>query len=638
MHLTRDEEGATLAISAFAIGLFLLVCVLVVDVGNWFQHKRHLQLQADAAALAAAGDVRFPCSDAPIIARAHDYATRNQHPGIPTSRTHVLVNSQTFYGQTEDDPDLPTGGPCASKTIDVKITETDLPWFFGLGMIDFVNAQARVGLRQVGQIGGLPPTGVPDVDPKRVHATFIDEDTGAALASVELSRNGTSNGLSLWDNSTAPLALPVTAQRISVRVAMSGRTDTVNCADFRVECFDDASNNGMLFIRGWSIDPLASNPNRPVLHGVNLVAGTCSDPYFVNLASGSCTFGVTARAAFTGGVTASGARLTAVVNGTNYTMTYNSTTQLWSSPTTIPLPAVIGPRTITIDWAHTAGSLEGQSCNTTGNNPCKGSFGVVHRAWSASETRSGPIKAMTLSENGVSWANSFQRCSASYTSCTRNVVLRVGLTGTLADAVSVNDQLVSLRVVGGSQNQSLDCDPDLSNFTDEMAQGCSPQYTRNKGEPCPSNLWASPQPWSCVKNATGTARNQVTAGLNKRVLGSEKPSVCNNPNKWANFPNFDPNDPRLVPMIITEYGAFSGSGSATIPVQNFGTFYVTGWASQGGGFTNPCQGAGDDPVSEGGVIVGHWVKYLQGVGRGGGGGEEVCEFNVLGPCVPVMTK
>ena len=34
----------------------LFMGMLVVDVGNWFIHRRHLQTQVDAAALAAATD------------------------------------------------------------------------------------------------------------------------------------------------------------------------------------------------------------------------------------------------------------------------------------------------------------------------------------------------------------------------------------------------------------------------------------------------------------------------------------------------------------------------------------------------------------------------------------------------------
>ena len=38
----------------------------------------------------------------------------------------------------------------------------------------------------------------------------------------------------------------------------------------------------------------------------------------------------------------------------------------------------------------------------------------------------------------------------------------------------MNDPIVALRVAGGSQNQSIDCDPNLSNLKDELAQGCAP--------------------------------------------------------------------------------------------------------------------------------------------------------------------
>ena len=54
--------------------VLVLMAALVVDVANWFVHKRHLQMQADAAALAAAADWAFPgCDDNAIDARAREY-------------------------------------------------------------------------------------------------------------------------------------------------------------------------------------------------------------------------------------------------------------------------------------------------------------------------------------------------------------------------------------------------------------------------------------------------------------------------------------------------------------------------------------------------------------------------------------
>jgi hypothetical protein len=78
-------------------------------------------------------------------------------------------------------------------------------------------------------------------------------------------------------------------------------------------------------------------------------------------------------------------------------------------------------------------------------------------------------------------------------------------------------------------------------------------------------------------------------------------------------------------------------------VTDFATFYVTGWTGQGQGFNNPCQGNGDDPVPIGadgkedpGVIVGHFIKYIQATGTGSG--TTACDPNAFGSCVAVMTR
>ena len=88
-----------------------------------------------------------------------------------------------------------------------------------------------------------------------------------------------------------------------------------------------------------------------------------------------------------------------------------------------------------------------------------------------------------------------------------------------------------------------------------------------------------------------------------------------------------PGDPRIVQVFLTPFGSFNGSGNTTVPVTNFATFYVTGWTAQGGGFANPCQGNGDDPVpgNDAGYIVGHFIKYVFALNTGGGSGE-LCDF------------
>jgi len=430
-------------------------------------------------------------------------------------------------------------------------------------------------------------------------------------------------------------------------VGLSGST-TTTCGSALVECYDLGSANGIMRVRGWTGAGSAAQPNAPLARDVTLFDGSCTDPYFV--AGATCTVGVRAKVDFGTGASdpttstapGVGARLDAVVGGTTYPMTYSTGTGAWTSTATIPVTSGAGPLTVDLQWTETRGTQGGNTCTTTGGNKCKGTIADVHRTFGASTARSGPIRLAQVWEGGTFWANSFERCSTVQTSCTHNLVVKIGLQGSLADAKSVNDPIVSLRVVGGSQNQSLDCDPGLSQLKAELAQGCSPSYAINTGTACPgsaSALWGSPQPWNCVALQTGTAVNQVPAGLNKRILGDEKPTSCTSPNHWSSFPAIPKDDPRIAPVFLAPYGSFNGSGNGVVPVTDFGAFYITGWTAQGSGFANPCQGNGDDPVpgNDAGYIVGHFIKYVQTI-NDGSGGDNACDQNAFGSCVAVLTE
>jgi Flp pilus assembly protein TadG len=664
-RLGHDEGGGVLVMVALWLPLLVIVLILVVDVSNWFVHKRHLQMQADAAALAAAQEYRLPCTDAAITARAAEYSgsTYNaQIGGTPASRVHLLINSKTFFNQSTPSDDTTVAPPCTAGMVDVKLTETDLPWFFkpvgGLlsswtPAVKFINAQARVSINQIDSSAGALPVGVPDVNPKSARAYFVNESSGAVIASTPLARAGSSGGLAVWDNVAAPAAVQFASADtdVGVVIALSGSTSTT-CGQPLVQCYDaGAATNtsgvptqGLVHIRGWSAAGSGAQPtNAPIVREASLVPGSCADPYF-SRSTTSCTIGLQARVDFgtTDPIGVVGAQLTAMVGGKSAgTLTYDATTGLWTSPTTITVAPASGPLNVSLDWAETKGTLNGNTCSTAGGNKCKGSFGVVQRAFAGDDVRSGPIQLVQSWKNGVQWANAVERCSAVQTSCTHQMVVRIGVKGNLQNASSVNDPIVALRVVGGSQNQSLDCDPNLSKLKDELYSGCSPTYTRNTGTACPGSantLWGTAQPWACVAIQTGSATNQVPAGMNHRVLGDEHPVTCTAPNHWSQFPNIDPHDPRFLQVLLTPFGSFNGNGSTTVPVSDFATFYVTGWTGQGQGFNNPCQGNGDDPVpnNDAGYIVGHFVKYIQTLNPGGG--TTPCDVNAFGACVAVMTR
>ena len=646
----REEQGGVLVMVALILPVLILFVSFVVDVGNWFEHKRHLQLQADAGALAGGGSFYLPCADATVEGEARKYAgdptqLARYNPQVAHTQDaniHVLINSTAFWN--DGGVDYSDGGPpCAAKMVDVKITESNLPFFFGLGakFVPAINAHARVEIQALNNAAGALPVGVPDVNPESARAWFVNETTGETLASTPLTNGAPVGGLSVWDNTASPVSVPINGAHIGVRVAFGGGTSTT-CTDPLVQCYDLESGNGILYARGWSSAGSGAQPNPPLARSVTLFPGTCTDPYFTS--GSACTIGVRAVVDFGGDPTAVGAKLEATVGGTTHPLTYDAATGVWESTGAnfFTVGAGAGPVAVSLDWEETIGTVGAETCKTTGGNKCDGTFGTVQRAFSATEARSGPIKLAQIWESGSFWANSFEQGT------TRDLVVKIGIVANMQNAQSESDPIVALRVMGGSQNQSLDCDPAVQNLKTELAEGCRPQYTKNTGTACPDSvavLHSSPQPWPCVAVQTGGAVNQVPAGLNQRVLGNEKPSVCpplGSPghNNWSMFddPGLPPGDPRVVQVFLTPFGSFDGSGNTTVPVTNFATFYVTGWTAQGGGFANPCQGDGDDPVpgNDSGYIVGHFIKYVFALNTGGGSGE-LCDFTSFGSCVAVLT-
>src|SRR5262249_36108764 len=141
------------------------------------------------------------------------------------------------YGQAStSSPSTPddttTSGPCTASMVDVKLTETNLPWYFRpFTSVPYINAQARVSiLQETNQTASLP-VAVNDLNPRSVEAYFINEATGAQLASTPLAAIGTNAaGQAVWANSgttpsSQPLHFTVNTSQIGVRIGISGKTN-----------------------------------------------------------------------------------------------------------------------------------------------------------------------------------------------------------------------------------------------------------------------------------------------------------------------------------------------------------------------------------------------------------------------------
>jgi hypothetical protein len=218
------------------------------------------------------------------------------------------------------------------------------------------------------------------------------------------------------------------------------------------------------------------------------------------------------------------------------------------------------------------------------------------------------------------------------------------------------DDPIYLRVFNdtgnASQNQTINCDPALSNLQSELQSGCAPTYKTQSSLTCPfgnkTALWASPQPWTCAAIENGASVGQITHGLNQRIYGSNNPpaSACGATGtlgsiNWVRGVGFDQtnknlaNDKRVLPLFVTPLGSFQGSGSDVVPVIDFAYFYVTGYNG------DPCEAANNpnqDPVpnNRGSYVRGHFIKFfpLDDLHTSG----DSCDLTTITPCVGVLTR
>jgi Putative Flp pilus-assembly TadE/G-like len=660
-HLVRRDDGVALVKVALWMPLMVLLMSLVVDVGNWFVHRRHLQMQADAAAFAAAGDYRVGCGNGDAVndtmrATARKYggvttggvaAYNGQLGTTPHDKVDIRINARHWPWQdgTNADTTVREGDPCGAGMIDVKLTERDLPWFFRLANVAFINAHARVEFKKSESTLGGIPIGVPLPAFRSVKAIFVDEtkaadDSARVLATVPLTEGDTAEGVTWWDGTSAPGGVAVDSPHVGVRIVVAEGGSTT-CGDEGVTCYDADGDEGVAHVRGWSAPPAGGLA--PAVRDVRLLTGTCPDDPYFTANTGTCRFGVSAAVDFGGDPSALGARVTAVADGHSVPLRYDSATGDWSVDPTVAattgegldLTAGSGAVRVDLQWAQEAGTRDGQACKPGGGNPCKGTITGAQRAFSATEARSGPVREVQVSSTGELWgANSFERSPT-----TRPLGVRVGVR-----ALTSGPKVV-MRVGSGGQTQALNCDPDVQGLSTEflppdprIPQGCNRRYTVNQGESCPATkteLHGSPEPWSCVNVALGATPNEIPQGLNVRILGDERASTCTAPNRW---PDYERGDPRLVKVFLTPYSAFTGSGQDVLPIKGFAGFYVTGWTGSGASFRNPCTGNGDEsaPDDGSGYIVGHFVQYLDTVNEGGAT-EESCESIGFGVCVAVLT-
>jgi hypothetical protein len=461
---------------------------------------------------------------------------------------------------------------------------------------------------------------------------------------------------------------------LSVVIALAGKAGwtppsgglTAICNQVLIECYSitqDATGTvtaatGIDFLHGYATSGTGTAA-APIVRDTTLYNQSCTDdsgPYF--LLRAACTVGVKAKIDFgtAAGVDPSLAPTLAQVkvagwgcpnsgpNPKGCKMVYNTAganAGFWTTDGSNGYPLMpqdgLG-HPIDLNWG-----------TGTGGSSQSGTLTSVQRSFSADADTSGPVQYIRADDTAP-FANSLSFGAHSLS-------VTIGVKESLqANQTSPTAPAVALKVVGGSSTQAIDCDPSKSNLRDELATGCSPQYTINRGTACnAASFYRFPQsaPWDCTLTQTGGAVGQVYDGMLCRTQGVcySGSITCKNPIHWVDSngdgkvtipQDISLSDPRIMAVFVTPFGAFSGSGNNVVPITNFASFYVTGFSKNGGGQGDPCMAgpgvSAPDPVptKTGGWIVGHFIKYVDTIGGGGTG--DPCDFSSFGSCVAVLTK
>jgi hypothetical protein len=291
----------------------------------------------------------------------------------------------------------------------------------------------------------------------------------------------------------------------------------------------------------------------------------------------------------------------------------------------------------------------------SGNQNCRGSTSNLHRFFSAPTIDpSGPIQQLSVTENGAD--------AASLEGGTRSLNLTIGISGNFKvnkacpsppgpsgmsytcfaydPVLNVGpDRAVLLRLkqTHGPNTYTIDCGGGTppNNLRDQIVNGCQNSYSINTADICP-DVGTPPTPPDCVPTQTGQATGQIRQGMNDRFAPGN-PAVCL-PNTYPNITPGTPGAKRVVIVMITDFSAFNGGGSITVPVVTYGAFYVVGWDGAPSDCDNknePFSHTGHAGSSTTGDIWGHFITYVDGAGSGVPG---VCDPTALLPCVPVLTQ
>ena len=577
--LARNERGGIAALSALVIPVFLLLGALVLDAGNWYAHKRALQNRADAAALAAGGEYAAQLANcvadsatagSVIVAQARRYAgaaAGDFNEGVNDQANVTVAVNATGPGA----PDNSSGvNPCQKHVTgdaisdpgwvgtDVIVQESNIGTLgrtLGINLPS-ITARARVELNEMPETDEFAPLAIPEQSIAKARIRFVDDCSGAELASSALqplaSSSQTVPGMSLWgpdpsgSAGTVSLSLPGTVPvpgaggcgnperdytpiRVELRLAGApgiDLSDAVSCGALQsmssADCYPSISQIRVYKGSGGLVG------DRPQIREVELTpsgARPCvTDVYYARTtASPDCTFDASVlmdwgsrpstRATFSASIQ--------VGNGPTRTLSGPTPQGAWSA-FQIPIDR-LGPDEVRVSWRYELrrgswppGGLSG----CTRSNPCvqQGTTAVhqTNLADDPQDTQSSPTDIV----GAVKLTSGPSITSGELHEGRTNTVITPYVTVGLRTVFQPGDW-ATVRLSENSKSFAVVCDPNwrqpsTGDVTAAFYFGCQPQYAPN--DTGRDWYWWSTASQSCpaagsyLQLPSGTWPNQTYAG------------------------------------------------------------------------------------------------------------------------------
>jgi hypothetical protein len=687
------ERGQVIVLFALLTPVILTFGSIVVSAGNWYVLKRHLQTQADAAALASGpefigcgqGAAEQLISNGLIRDAALKFSGDTLRAGQynlqveETGDQRAVVNSTNYW--KSGDPTDGSGGldnslglPCDTKFLDVKITDDRAPLLFRwIPLFPSPKARARVEAHEIIGAEGVRPLGVPEVDPVKVAVLFVNENAPGGVNSPGAIVNGPSpadrfldnltpetnpptapppgmEGMNVWSKTLTGISFGGGSQQFNTVVVASRDPNvqvtgslhdicTQNTTQTHCYAYGGALTNGISFIRAYNEGGGSPGATNPVVRDVTLTGGCSgvvsspardSNPYY-NVDDGEPATGCAVGIMATVDFGALSDPPAAQPNGVCAEVTANGTPLTYSGGNVWTSGSVLTPVSPSSDNEIDIVTTTDTTGGCNGGNNPSNTFQRVGQPYMADDA-SGPVQYILLEDplTGLI-ANSISKSQS-------QVKVTVGFLPPLRDA-QPSDPPIRLRVWNTpSQTQGLDCGSGAgpNGWGGKMQSGCSAFQIYNQAwhttgcGPPPSGVPAADPP-DCIASQNGNFQQE-------KVVGDMWANPCSaTPNNWYTPVNNGKKpplkDPRWIPLFITDELAFTQSGKKYYPIRRFGGFYVTG----GTGIECP----GDDPpgpISGKRTLYGHFVSYVIPTFGDVIQSDELCSFTEGSACVVSLVE